>query len=134
MPEQNVEIVRRVLRRINDQDIDGAAEDIHPEAELDWSASEAPDSGVFHGREAWRAWIRGRREGLSELRFDVTEMTDVQPDSVLVVARLLARGRASGVTVDALGAGVWTVRDGTIIAMTLYQTRDEAVRALGLVQ
>jgi ketosteroid isomerase-like protein len=129
---ENVEIVRRVLRRLNDQDLDAAAQDIRPEAELDWSDSQAPDGGVYHGREGWSAWMRGRGEGLSDLRFDITEVIDVPPDRVVVVARLLARGRASGINVDALGAVVWTLRDGMVTSGRLYQTRDEAREAVGL--
>jgi hypothetical protein len=45
--------------------------------------------------------------------------------------RLLGRGRASGVEVEALGAAVWTLRDGTVTGLTLYQTRNEALRAVG---
>jgi ketosteroid isomerase-like protein len=132
MVRENVEVVLRVLRRINEQDLDAATEDIDPEAEFDWSDSEAPDSGVYRGHAAWQAWIRGREEGFSGLRFDTTEVIDAPPDSVVVVARLLGRGRASGIEVDALGASVWTLRHGVVTALRLYQTRDAALEAAGV--
>ena len=102
---QNVDIVRRVMRRISDGDLDAALGDVAPDAELDWSDSLAPDGGVYRGRAEWRAWFHGREEGLSELRFDATEVMDASSDTVLTVARLQARGRASGVEVQALGDG-----------------------------
>ena len=120
------------MRRLARQDIDAAFRDIDPEAKLDWSASEAPDSGVYHGHAGWRAWFDGRAEGLSELRFDTAEVIDVRPDTVVVVAWLLGRGRASGVEVQALGAALWTLRHGMVTGLTLYQTRDEALKAVGL--
>ena len=129
---QNVDIVRRVMRRVGDGDLDAALGDVAPDAELDWSDSLAPDGGVYRGRAEWRAWFHGREEGLSELRFDTTEVMDASSDTVLTVARLQARGRASGIEVEALGAAVWKLRDGMVTALTLYQTRDEALRALGL--
>jgi ketosteroid isomerase-like protein len=132
MSRDNVEVVLRVLTRLNDQDLDAASEDIDPEAELDWSDSDAPDSGIYHGHAGWRAWVHGREEGFSGLRFDTTEVIDVPPNTVVVVARLLGRGRASGVEVDALGAGVWTLRDGVVIRLTLYQTRGAALGSVGL--
>jgi ketosteroid isomerase-like protein len=126
----NVEVVGRVLDQFSD--IDLALSDIAPDAELDWSDSDAPDSGVYRGHAAWRAWLKGRQEGLGELRFETVEVIDAPPDAVLTVARAVARGRASGVEVDSVGAAVWTLRDGMIIGLTLYRTRDEALSATGL--
>jgi ketosteroid isomerase-like protein len=134
MSQENVEIVRRIMQRLAAQEIDAALRDIDADAKLDWSASEAPDSGVYHGHAEWRAWFAGRAEGLGELRFAATEVIDGGPDTVLVGARLIGRGRSSGVEVEALGAGVWTLRDGMVTGLTLYQTRDEALRAVGLAQ
>jgi|SRR5271165_913953 len=132
MSQENVEIVKRVLRNSAAHAIDRALADVDPEAELDWSNSEAPDSGVYHGHAGWREWFDGRGEGLSELRFDTTEVIDARPDTVIVVARLLGRGRASGVEVEAVGAGVWTVHEGKVTSLKLYQTREEALEAVGL--
>jgi ketosteroid isomerase-like protein len=134
MSQANVDLVRRFLKRLSDGDLDAALRDVAPDAELDWSDSHAPDGGVYHGPAEWRAWLHGREEGLTELRFDTTEVIDAQSDTVLTVARLQARGRASGVEVEALGAGLWTLRDGMVTALTLYQTRDEALRAAGLAE
>ena len=127
-----MDIVRRVMRRISDGDLDAALGDVAPDAELDWSDSLAPDGGVYRGRAEWRAWFQGREEGLSELRFDATEVIDASSDTVLTVARLQARGRASGIEVGARGAALWKLRDGMVTALTLYQTRNEALRAVRL--
>ena len=56
MANQNVTVVRRFMRRFLEQDVDGALEDVHPDAKLDWSSSDAPDSGVYTGHAAWRAF------------------------------------------------------------------------------
>jgi ketosteroid isomerase-like protein len=132
MARENVDVVRRVLKRLRDGGLDVALGDIAPDAELDWSDSDAPDSGVYHGHAAWRAWLNGREEGLGELRFEAMEVIDAPPDAVVTVARALARGRASGVEVDSLGAAVWTLRNGTVTRLTVYQTRARALHAAGL--
>src|SRR2546430_231722 len=116
MSPENVEVVRRLLRRVSDGDIDAALADVAPDAVLDWSDSHAPDGGIYRGPVEWRAWLHGRAEGLSELRFDPTEVIEAQPDTVLTVARLQARGRASGVEVEALGAALWTLHGGLVTA------------------
>jgi len=63
------------------------------------------------------------------MRFDTTEVIDALPDTLVVVPRMLGRGRVSGVEVQAHGASVWTLRDGVV---TAHQTRDEALEAVGL--
>ena len=42
------------------------------------------------------------------------------------------RGRASGVVVEALGAALWTLCGGVVTHLTLYQSRDQALKAVGL--
>jgi ketosteroid isomerase-like protein len=134
MSRQNVETVRRVMRRFNDKDLDVASEDIDPEAELDYSNSDAPDSGVYHGHAGWRAFAQGRWEPWSERRFEVAELIDAPPDNVVVVGRMRGRGRVSGVEVEANSTTLWTLGDGKVRRIKLYQTRAEALEAVGLVE
>ena len=42
------------------------------------------------------------------------------------------RGRGSGVEVEATGAQVWTIRDGKFQRAKLYQSKAEALEAVGL--
>ena len=132
MSQENVEIVRRFLLWSNEQDLDAALSYVAPDAELDWSLSEAPDAAVYRGREEWRKWLTGRLEGLTDVRFDVAEFIDVSMDTVVAVVHMRGRGRASGVEIAALGASVFTLRDGQLSGLTLYQTRDQALKAVGL--
>lgn len=131
MPK-NVEIVQRFLMRVNERDVDRAFDDVAADAQLDWSRSDAPDSGVYRGPEGWRDWLAGRQEALSGVRFDSTELFEASPDHVVLVARAHARGRASGIDMDSLGAAVWTLRGRQITRLTLYQTRGDALKAVGL--
>ena len=65
MSDANVDVVRRFLSRLSDGEIEVALADLAPDAELDWTGSEAPDSGVYHGHAAWRAWFTSREEGFA---------------------------------------------------------------------
>jgi len=53
-------------------------------------------------------------------------------DRVFVAARFHARGRASGVEVETRLYEVYTVRDGKVLRIDEYATRDEAIEAAGL--
>ena len=132
MSQENVEVVRRILSGINKGDIASALSDLEAQAELDWSGSEAPDSGVYRGHAGWLEWMSGRRDDLSGVHFDVTEVIETQPDCLVTVVRVRSRGRSSGVETLSQGAGVWRLRDAKVTRLTLYQSRAEALKAVGL--
>jgi ketosteroid isomerase-like protein len=132
----NVELVRWIYstfwRDDNYLDSERLLAAIDAEVVLDWSNSDAPDSGVYQGRAAMLAFRRLRDEAWEDRRVEVDELIDAPPDRVVVIGRMRGRGRASGVEVEARTAVVWTLRDGQATRVTLYKTRDEAVQAVGL--
>jgi ketosteroid isomerase-like protein len=132
MSQENVEIVGRVLQRYGNQDIEGMLRDVHAEVEIDYSDSHAPDASVYHGHEACRAFVRGRYEDFEQRSFNATEMIDAPPNSVIAVGRMRGRGRASRAAVQADSVTLWTLRDGQVSRIKLYQTRAEALEAVGL--
>ena len=132
MSRKNVEVVQRVVQCFADQDIDAALRDIDPDATLDWSNSDALDSGVYRGHASWRAFMQARDDALGQRQFDSAELLTPAADTVVLVGRVREQGRASGVAVETRGATVWTLRDGKVICLTVYQSRAEALEAAGL--
>ena len=132
MSQENVEIVRRAMQRYADHDIDAHLGDMDPEVEYDWSKSDAPDSAVYTGHAAVRAFLQARDEALEERRLDFVKIIAAAPDTVVYTARMRERGRASGVEVTTQIALVWKLREGKIIRLTVYQSGDEALKAVGL--
>jgi ketosteroid isomerase-like protein len=132
MAPSNVEVVERLLTLVNAGDIDAAMLGVAPGAQLDWSNSEAPDRGVYHGPDRWRAWMLDRAAHLVEALFEATELVEVPPDRVVLVAYMRGRGRASGLEIDGLGAAICTLEDGQVTGLKLFQTREEAMAAAGV--
>jgi ketosteroid isomerase-like protein len=130
--QENREIVGRVLRRYSERDIDGMLADVHSDVEIDYSESNAPDASVYHGHAACRSFVLGRYEDFEERSFDAVELIDAPPNTVVAVGRMRGRGRASEVAVEADSVTVWTLRDRRISQIKLYQTRAEALKAVGL--
>ncbi len=130
MSQENVEIVRRVIEAWNRRDLDGALQDLHPDAELDWSESPGVQSGVYRGigeiRRFWEEWLNLFEEinVRSEAFIDAGE-------HVVVPNRTYVRGRG-GVEVDAGSTQVWTLRDGKIVCHRLYQEKEAALEAVRL--
>jgi ketosteroid isomerase-like protein len=132
MSQGNATVVRRFVARINDGELDAALRDVADDATLDWSSSEAIDSGVFRGREAWLKWWSARTDLLVGVRFDETELIEVPPDGVVLIAYSRGRGRLSGIETEALGASVWRISAGRITSLKVFQTREAALAAAGV--
>ena len=132
MSQENVEIVDRFLRRWAQQDTNAALEDIDPEAVLDWSNSDAPDSGIYNGHAAWRAFFQRRDEVFGDRRVDSAEVIPAAPDTVVLCARVREQARASALDVEAGAAAVLMLHEGKIVSLKIYQTRHEALQAVGL--
>jgi len=131
MSQGNVEMVRLAIDAINHGDMSRAMEQADDDFEMDWSNSIGPLNGVYRGRgqvsEVWESFL----EAWDELRWDVQEVIDLDGQQVLVVNRVRMRGRASRVEVEATGAQIWTIRNGTLGSVKLYQSKAEALEAVG---
>ncbi|HSD22964.1 MAG TPA: nuclear transport factor 2 family protein [Solirubrobacterales bacterium] len=131
MSEENVATVRAIWEAVNSGDIDEAFEYAPDDFVADWSGSEAPESGVYRGRDAVKARFERTLEVWSEMEYFETEIIDAG-DQVVRVGGVRARGRGSGAEVMAQGAQVWTFRDGKPVSVRLFQSKEEALEALGL--
>jgi ketosteroid isomerase-like protein len=55
-------------------------------------------------------------------------------DDVIAVIRIWGRGRASGVAVEQCQSHVWTLRDGKLWKLRRYETKADALKAVGLTE
>ena len=104
--------MRSAVAAMKEGDLERLVEHFAPDAVADWSNSQAPYRGVYHGREEI---ARGWRENLLSTFENVTvdaDRVEAVGDGVIVVgSHLRARGR-DGIEVDAHGGQVWRLRDG----------------------
>ena len=130
MAPSNTEIVRRFWElALVHRDLALAMGLTHADVVFDWSDSRAPYRGLYRGidevRGAWQTWL----EAWDEWR-PAVEAIEVDPETVVIVTQVQARGKGSGVTVSAQGASVWNLRDGKITRGKLFQSKDEALAAV----
>jgi ketosteroid isomerase-like protein len=113
---------------LNERDIDSAMEALAEDAE--WHESEVlPDTGVYEGREAIRAFLSDFLASWERFHQTVEEVRE-EGDRVLVMIHLEATGRGSAADVDARYAHLWTVSGGRGIRVDAFYDRDEARAAL----
>ncbi len=131
MSQENVEIVRRHIETWNRRDLTAWLALYSPDAEIDWSRARGPLKGVYRGR--------GERETLwNEFFFTFEEAQIETPQGftdagseVVVSNTTHFRGR-EGIEVSASSTWVFTVENGQITRLRMFQERAEALEAAGL--
>jgi uncharacterized protein len=130
---ENVELVRRIFEAGARRDSATALGLYDPALVWDVSRLEGADfeGGVFHGHDGLRRWFREWFAAWENVRNDLEELIDAG-DSVISVTTQRSRGQASGVEVELKQYAVWTIEGGKVTRVTWFQTRDEALEAVGL--
>jgi ketosteroid isomerase-like protein len=123
MSRENVEIVRRFL--IAD-DFDEAL--TYADPGIVWNPVEESST---QGHDAVRASTARWTSEWDDYELIPEEFADMG-DRVVVTVRFRARGRGSGLAVDARFYEVHTLRDGKIVRMDQFTERSEAVEAVRL--
>ncbi len=129
MSQQNVQRVREAYEFVN--------ENHEPDFELldvdiQWhTRADLPDSATYRGHQGVTAlmdeWFRGAFE---DVRVDVEELIDAG-DRVVVVLLMHGQLRGSSRMVEMPETHVLTMRDGKTTEIHEYQTKAEALEAVG---
>ena len=126
--QTGVELVRGIVEALNRGDIDGMLESMHPDFE--WTPLESsPVAPMYRGHEQVRHYVEDWLATFESLRLELEDPAEVD-GRVVAVVRGHGRGRASGLQLDSRFCQVWTVRDGTAVAMEEYATREQALGVL----
>ena len=135
MSQENVELLRQSVDAINRGDIDGALENAADNFEVDWSNAIGPGrKGIYNGKDQAREFWTSFVEAFDEFRWDFEEIIEADESRVIAVNHVRARGRGSGVRVDAVTALLWTISDGKARSVKLFQSKAEALEAAGLAE
>ncbi len=125
-----MEIARRATDAFNLRDIDGLA--ALTTRDFEWSpAMGAVEGEVFRAREGIATYWGRLHDAWEDYHVVVDEYRDLG-DRVLVLGRVVGRGRGSGVPVDAPLGFVEDFRDGKLWRVQGYLDQREALRAIGL--
>ena len=123
------ELVRKIVEALNRGDVDGMLERMHPDFE--WTPLEAsPVSRVYRGREEVRRYVEDWLGTFDGLRLDLEDPTEIG-ERVVAPVNGHARGRASGLALETRFCQVWTVREGSAVAMQEFASREHALEAIG---
>lgn len=131
MSSEDVRIVRELFEATNRRDFPAVMARYAPDIEL-LVGPGFPTAGTYRGSDAvgrfFADWLRTFDAGF---HFELTEVVE-GPDAIAVVARHRATGTRSGITLDAEMFYAYWVRDGLVLRVEMPDTREEAMRAAGL--
>ena len=111
--EADIQALRRGYDAINRGDLTVLHELLDPE--IDWTEpGPGPEAGTHHGRDSFERFLRGWIESFDQFRVEPEQVLE-RDGKLVAVVRQTGRGRASGVTVAARLAHVWTVENGRAV-------------------
>ena len=131
MSQENVEVVRNGIDAYNRRDLDAVMEAGAPDFVFDLSRAAGPVHGVLDA-DGFRSWVIDMWATFEEHWFEAHELVEVG-DRVVVTVTAHATGR-DGIEVTADTAGVYTLRDGTVTRLAMYQNRQDALAAARLTE
>ena len=135
MSRENVEILRQAFERFQRG---GASADAIPveiwAEDVEWDNSgyplaDMPDRGT--GRDDFLSHLAGYFSGWTDYQPEVKELIDAG-ENVVVVLHERVRIRDSGVFAERDLVTAYTFRDGLVAKYRTFQTRAEALEAVGL--
>jgi ketosteroid isomerase-like protein len=128
--DERTEFLRRGYEALQRGDLDGFKALAKERLDPDFEFHHVWDGRVLKGYEGTLEWLSDTSETWAEYRQDLDEIVAVG-DDVLVVVRISARGGGSGVPVAQEFAVVWTFDGARAVRARSFNSRDEALRALG---
>jgi len=128
---ESVEVIARVIDAINRGDFDAVLESASDDLEFDFTNSDGPMSAVYRGRDGARDFWTSFREPFASVVLESDEIIELEDGRLLSGTTVRVRGQGSGVDVSATGAWVWTVRNGKVAAVKMFQSKAEALEATG---
>ena len=133
MSQENLDVVRRAYEAWNRGDLEAAFEFLDRDVEVS-VPPDFPEAGTYRGRDEVRHWVAQQLLPiLEEVRAEPERFLDAG-DRVVAFVRYFGRGKASGIEVRGavVDAHVWTLREGKVQKLQMYQGTEKALEAVGL--
>jgi ketosteroid isomerase-like protein len=123
-------IVERLLDAINRRDLDDLTACCTPEVEFH-SALAATEGRSYSGHAGLAQYLEDRKQAWSSFRIDIDDVLDAG-DGVVLLMRVVATGRGSGIPVEQEMGGVLEFDGDRLRRYSSHLDRDDARRAGGL--
>jgi ketosteroid isomerase-like protein len=86
---------------------------------------------VLSGVEGLEMFVEALQQDFSEFHYDADDFLEVGDDGVLVLGRIFAKARATGMPLHGVFGHIWTVRDGLAARVEAHRDQDAARKVAG---
>ena len=136
MSRENVEIVRRGYEALNAGDIEGMFRLCDPKLEVHLARDAGTVLGLdfsetYHGVEGFMRFLGRLAAAWESVRWEPEDYVDAD-DDVVVLIRMVATGKESGIDIEQPMAHLCTLRDGKLVRHETFWERAAALEAAGL--
>jgi ketosteroid isomerase-like protein len=99
----------------------------------DFESQLSPELGerVLTGVKGLEMFVEAVEQDFREFQYDADQLEEIGDDQVLVLGRIFARARATGMPLFGEFGHIWTVRDGLATRVEAHRDRKEARKATG---
>ena len=130
MGEANVDIARRSAEAYARGDAEGALRDIAPDVVYDMTQN-SPEGGEWDGHEGLAAGLGTWEDSWDDFSLEVLDVIEGTAGRVVVVIHQRGRGKESGIDIDWVNAYVNEIKNGQIVRITPYPSKEAALAAVG---
>jgi ketosteroid isomerase-like protein len=130
--QENVELVRRIWDAQERRKTEDAFALYDPAIVWDATRVTGPLAGVYHGHQGLRQFFREWQEPFEAHHAQAETFIDAGDNNVVVGVRLSGRGKSSGVEVEMPRSYVYRLRNGLVVRVEVFETKAEALEAVGL--
>jgi ketosteroid isomerase-like protein len=99
----------------------------------DFESQLSPELGerVLAGVKGLEMFVEAVEQDFREFHYDAEQLEEIGDDQVLVLGRIFARARATGMPLFGEFGHIWTVRDGLATRVEAHRDREVARKAAG---
>jgi ketosteroid isomerase-like protein len=127
--EPNVEVVRRLFDRYDEDGIDGVLETLDEDILIEIPPELSAEPDDYRGHDGARRYFAGFTGMIDDVRYEALEFISVG-DAVITHIRLSGRGATSGIDTDLEAFVVHDVANGRIVRMRPYADLESAQAAV----
>jgi len=128
------DLARRAWEAFNRQDYEALLELVHPD--MEWRPAQGPggiEGQVYLGRDGYRKWLyEDLPEVWENFHAEELEFADTGDGRVMISGYIAGKGRGSGAEIRVPFSQLGWARDGLIVRIDGFLTRDGAREAAGV--
>ena len=133
MSQENVEAVKVLFAAFGERDLEAIARFLDPQVRIRPAIVGGLEGAVYHGPDGMRQFWADVDAAWAEFRITPEEFREFD-GKVLVLGRVFARGRNSGVPLNSPAAWIAELRSGRIVGFQSFSSQQDALDAAGVTE